>query len=261
MSTRETNLDMRPRRARLLRGEHEAAVTHVATTHAAVVTGRDETIFRRSLGVSVLAHVILILAGGIFASSAQNIDVSQGYVVELLEFEEPAPIKVEAPQESASESPQGTIEVPEHREMPKTKPRKLPPRDRPKPKRVADKPKTTPTAAATAPPDTKAGGGGQVETDVPFPFDYYTETVTRLITAQWVPTTGTVDGTKNLVTFDIYQDGSVGGLEIEKSAGHALFDASTLAAIRAVGRFPPLPQGFASNRIRIHFHFEYGRGS
>ena len=213
---------------------------------------------RRSVVISAAVHLTVMLSLSVaLNSSAKPLPTTVGYLVELVELSE-APRDVPKPRVGAKEAA-GDIRLPTDRRKPEAKP--APPTvkertPRAKPKKKAD----TSKAPAQPPPEAVPGAGGRLETEVPFPFDYYTEAITRLIFSRWAPLAGTADSTKAVVHFFIHRDGSFSALEVVDSSGNTVFDRGAVGAVRDVGTYPQLPQGFKWNRLGVRFHFEYRRG-
>jgi len=214
--------------------------------------------FAGSMAFSVVFHILFFAFIGLLARSGSDaLQVSRGIPVELIEYVPPA-TEVKAPAEGVQET-QGEIRLPRHRERPEAKPRTLRSRER-RPRTSAPKPEKPAGVAAATPPDPQEGAGGRMETEVPFPFDYYTQTITRLIMGHWAPVAGVADSTRCVVGFQIGRDGGASGLELREPSGDRLFDGGAMAAVQSVGKFPPLPQGFQWDRLKVRFHFEYRRG-
>jgi TonB family protein len=60
-----------------------------------------------------------------------------------------------------------------------------------------------------------------------------------------------------VVGFVVHDDGRVSELEVEQSSGYTDIDRKAEEMIIAVGRFPPLPQWFQGEAIRLEFHLEF----
>jgi len=57
------------------------------------------------------------------------------------------------------------------------------------------------------------------------------------------------------VFFEIYQDGRIGNLAIEKGSKDSSFDESALLAVKKLEPLPPLPGEFPGNSLRVHLTF------
>jgi TonB family protein len=60
-----------------------------------------------------------------------------------------------------------------------------------------------------------------------------------------------------VIGFVVHDNGSVSQLEVEISSGYVDIDRKAEEMIIAVGRFPPLPQWFQGEGIRLEFHLEF----
>jgi len=57
------------------------------------------------------------------------------------------------------------------------------------------------------------------------------------------------------VFFEIYQDGRIGNLAVEKGSKDSSFDESALLAVKKLEPLPPLPGEFPGNSLRVHLTF------
>ncbi len=218
---------------------------------------QDRHLMRRSMVISIGLHLTVILFLSVaLGSSAKPLAVSTGYLVELVDLPEP-PEDVRTPRQGAKDSA-GEIRLPTDHRKPEAKPRPRKPRET-RPKAPPEKKPEEPKPPVAHPPSAAPGAGGRLETEVPFPFDYYTEAITRLIFSRWAPLAGTPDSTRVVVHFFILRDGSVSRLEVLEPSGISAFDRGAISAVRDVGKFPELPQGFGGSRLGVKFHFEYRR--
>lgn len=208
---------------------------------------------------SILAHVVFLIATGLSLHvSTRPAQVSKGFVVDLVEIPRPS-TPVVKPVEGVKRDV-GSIPLPKERDTPKAKPK---PREKPVSTKAPPKPAPPtdkPPLSAPVTPDVSAGAGGHVEPEVPFPFQYYTDAITRLIMSQWAPTPSVAESTKTVIHFDVARDGTVKRIELLAPSGSPTFDRGAIAAVQNVGRFPPLPQGFEWEQLGVKFHFIYRRG-
>jgi TonB family protein len=117
------------------------------------------------------------------------------------------------------------------------------------------------TAAADRPqrwwsPDSSTSVG--VHADGDFRWAYYLAAIRNKIGAAWVPPPG-LGGRRVQATlyFRIGKDGEVSVARVEDGSGNAFFDQTTMRALLAVGRMPPLPAGYNREWLGVHFGFEY----
>lgn len=175
---------------------------------------------------------------------------------------------------------------------PKPKPKKEPPKkaigldqdkkekkkEEPKKKKaepVVEKPEPKPVDPTPTPPEdageTKASGGtggedeagisfqvaaGPSQTDVPdVEFASYYSTIIGRVSQRW--SRGSLKGGTSVIQFEIDRRGGVGGVKVIASAGKDHLDNAAKRAVLGA-EFPPLPQGFAQEKMIIVLKFEYG---
>lgn len=93
-----------------------------------------------------------------------------------------------------------------------------------------------------------------------FPFTYYLRQIQQKVSEKWVHPARTAErGLRVLVLFEISRDGQIATPEVEKSSGNILYDQSALRAVMEAAPFPPLPQEFQAQSLRVHFGFDFER--
>lgn len=60
-----------------------------------------------------------------------------------------------------------------------------------------------------------------------------------------------------IVEFEIRRDGSLGEVNNVQSAGNSALDAAASQAITSAAPFPPLPQTYPRDQLRVRYHFGY----
>ena len=91
-----------------------------------------------------------------------------------------------------------------------------------------------------------------------FPFTYYLRQIQRKVSEKWVPPArGSEPGDRVVVRFEIGRDGQVRTPKVERSSGNTIYDQSALRAIMDASPFPPLPQEFPAQSLRVHFGFDF----
>jgi periplasmic protein TonB len=60
-----------------------------------------------------------------------------------------------------------------------------------------------------------------------------------------------------IIGFVVHDDGRISELQVDRSSGYGDIDQKAEEMIVAVGRFPPLPQWFQGEAIRLEFHLEF----
>ena len=125
----------------------------------------------------------------------------------------------------------------------------------------------TEARAAVAPvplgrPSGSPAGVASLSLDVSdFPFTYYLRQIQQKVSEKWVHPARTAErGLRVLVLFEISRDGQIATPEVEKSSGNVWYDQSALRAVMDAAPFPPLPQEFQAESLRVHFGFDFERG-
>ena len=129
----------------------------------------------------------------------------------------------------------------------------------------SEKPGTSSEARTAVPPvplgrpDGSPAGVASLALEVSnFPFTWYLQQVQRKVTEKWVqPTRTTEPGLRVVVLFEIARDGQVTGSKVEQTSGNSWYDQSALRAIIEANPFPPLPEGFPGQSLRVHFGFDF----
>jgi protein TonB len=87
-------------------------------------------------------------------------------------------------------------------------------------------------------------------------YPYYINALKRKINENWSPPgAGFAEAREVLVVFTILKDGSVSGPAIEQSSGDVFYDQAALRSVLRANPFPPLPDGYPGNDMKIHFSF------
>lgn len=112
-----------------------------------------------------------------------------------------------------------------------------------------------PGAAGAARLDAGLGNGLGIKD---FPYSYYTETLRKKISGHWNAKfwSDNILKRKAQVVFTIGRDGSITNPEITENSGDAQFDLICLRSVSLAAPFPPLPEGFAQDKVKIVFDFE-----
>jgi TonB family protein len=102
------------------------------------------------------------------------------------------------------------------------------------------------------------GGGDGARTDYAnFCCPAYLRTMTELIKSRWDRNQGAA-GTTHM-KFVVTRDGTLTGIEVEKTSGQALLDLASRRALIMTNRMPPLPREFGGNTLTVYLAFEYQR--
>jgi periplasmic protein TonB len=93
------------------------------------------------------------------------------------------------------------------------------------------------------------GGNGDFE------YDFYLAVVQSKIEQNFRPPPGLRGQTMATVAFTIEQNGQISTIQLAKSSGKLLIDQAAERAVRAAGRFPPLPPQYDKGKLDIYFEF------
>ncbi|MCX7918636.1 MAG: TonB family protein [bacterium] len=102
-------------------------------------------------------------------------------------------------------------------------------------------------------------GTGLATDGIPFPYPYYLVAVQNKISENWQPPARATASreSKTVVFFQIQRTGRITNIQVEQSSGSIQLDAAAVRAVQLADPLPPLPQGFQSEVLRIHFGFVY----
>jgi protein TonB len=132
--------------------------------------------------------------------------------------------------------------------------------EKPHPKKEPEPPPPATTVLPLAPAGS-AGLSGDVTVDTgDFEFTYYLILVRNRIAENWSPPAGLAthgQPVRAVVRFRVDRLGAVSGVELESTSGAEFFDRSALHAVMVSAPMPPLPIGYDSSDLGIHFGFEY----
>jgi len=126
---------------------------------------------------------------------------------------------------------------------------------------AASQPDTPRTAAAPPPAPigrptgSIQGSGAKTLSGADFPFAWYLRQVEGKISQRWEGRAQ--EGAQPEVVFEITRDGNIRSLAVEKRSGNAIYDQAALRAVTEAAPFPPLPEEFREQFLRIHMGFQY----
>lgn len=87
-------------------------------------------------------------------------------------------------------------------------------------------------------------------------YPWYMKVLTRKIKENWSPPgAGFAKANEALVVFTILRGGAVRGAEIEQGSGDDFYDRAALRAVQRASPFPPLPDGYPDDTLKIYFSF------
>jgi TonB family protein len=101
-----------------------------------------------------------------------------------------------------------------------------------------------------------AGMGGYLDVGN-FCCPEYLETMRQLIQGNWQSQQQVAGQTQ--VKFTIQRDGTLAGIELERSSGYFALDQAAQRALYSTRRLPPLPREFTEDRLTVHLVFNYQR--
>ncbi len=124
--------------------------------------------------------------------------------------------------------------------------------------------RTEGVSGASGPQEAKldAGGGPMVSgpvVDMPsFKYDYYLGIIKNKVDNRWNQPVTHNKTRKALIEFTISRKGDVSNVRVSDSSGDNYFDQTALRAVTLSTPFPPLPQGFKGDSLRVHYRFIFG---
>lgn len=143
-----------------------------------------------------------------------------------------------------------------------------PPKKKPKPKPKAKAPPKRESRPAKKPTpkaeklkgsggDGRAisGSAGTMRVGEGFTHDWYLALIQSKIEQNFRPPPGRRRALMTIMEFRISRRGEIVGMRRKQSSGDFLFDQAAERAIRAAGRFPPLPANFEASELGINFEF------
>ncbi|MFH0807241.1 MAG: TonB family protein [Elusimicrobiota bacterium] len=98
------------------------------------------------------------------------------------------------------------------------------------------------------------GGGGISVSN--FPYNWYLSILRDRLMSRWNEESSLSKKQVCSVMFVIEKDGSLGDLSIERSSGDGYFDHVALRSVEYSQPFPPLPEDFKENELRVHVDFK-----
>jgi protein TonB len=197
---------------------------------------------------SCTLHVLILLAL-LFAGRAAEVisrPLPEATVVRLIR---PKAIPAAAPK--VVEEPKAPETAPPMTMPPKEKPKVKTDESKPKPKE--DKPKQRSNKET---PKELTGEAGTLRLQNPgFEYDFYLALIQSKIERNFRPPPGVRGDHMATVSFSITRNGSVENIGMIQTSGNLLIDQAAERAVRAAGRFPPLPPQYEKGELGINFEF------
>ena len=94
-----------------------------------------------------------------------------------------------------------------------------------------------------------------------FDYDFYLALIQSKIERNFRPPPGVRAGTMATIGFVILRDGTVSSITMVQSSNNLLIDQAAERAVRAAGKFPPLPPQYEQGELGINFEFVVNPGS
>ena len=198
--------------------------------------------FAGSLGLHVTVAVIMVIASG--AGALKTKPLPQATVVKLIRPMAPPQGTPGKLGETQKTKPPLEIPKADKNKKPKTTDIKTPP---PKPD-DAPRSSTTNTERKGEAGTLRVSSGG-------FEYDFYLALVQSKIEQNFRPPPGMRGQTMATVGFTILKNGAVSNITLAKPSGNLLIDQAAERAVRAAGRFPPLPPQYTQGQLDIYFEF------
>ncbi|MBU0691113.1 TonB family protein [bacterium] len=131
--------------------------------------------------------------------------------------------------------------------------KKTEPKTEPKPVPKAEQPKKR--SSKETPKELKGEAGTLKLQNPGFEYDFYLALIQSKIERNFRPPPGVRGEHMATVTFVITKNGSMINIGLIQSSGNLLIDQSAERAVRAAGRFPPLPPQYEQGELGINFEF------
>ncbi len=89
-----------------------------------------------------------------------------------------------------------------------------------------------------------------------FTYSYYLNILLNKINKNWHnPFKGEDVVLKSTVYFEVDKNGTVRNVRLEENSGNDLYNETTILAVVATKKLPPLPQEFANDYLKVHLEF------
>lgn len=196
--------------------------------------------------LSMLLHgalfLFLFIVGQNTYAKIPQFDV---YKVSIAPLPQPKIIEVEEPAKE---------EIKEEVKKEIQKEKAPPPKEKPAPKKPTKQEKKVEKVVKKGLPDispkvyTGSGRG--------FTYSYYLNILLNKINKNWHnPFKGKDIVLKSIVYFEVDTDGRIYNVRLEENSGDELYNETTIRAVVATKRLPPLPQEFADDYLKVHLEF------
>lgn len=201
---------------------------------------------RKSFFASIALHLLFITVL-IVASYAKTDEKRPLPDVTNVKLIRPKPIPIQ------SNKPAEEIKIPDTKpplETPKKEKKKEPKEKKP------DPPKEKKIRSSEPVPKELKGDAGTLKLqNSGFDYDFYLALIQSKIERNFRPPPGSRAESMAAMEFTIMRDGSVTKINLAQTSGNFLIDQAAERAIRAAGKFPPLPAQYDQGELGIRFEF------
>ncbi|MBU0510010.1 TonB family protein [bacterium] len=210
--------------------------------------------FLLSVALHVVVGVAMIWATGPHKMSSKPLPSAT--VVRLVRPKLPPPGIPIPSREGQAEETKPALEIPApKKDKEKTEP-KTTSAEKPKPAPVKkEAPRAVKSSVGTGGKELVGKAGTMHVGGEGFEYDFYLAVVQSKIEQNFRPPPGVRGQTLATVAFRIEKNGMITSVTLAKSSGNLLIDQAAERAIRAAGRFPPLPPQYDKGVLDINFEF------
>jgi len=201
---------------------------------------------RKSFIGSIVLHALFIVVMIVVSYAKTEVPKALPEVTKVkLIRPKPAPIQAVKPSEE--------MKVPETQKPLETpKPKKT---DKKVEKKVEETKEKKPRSTEPVPKELKGEAGTLKLQQAGFDYDFYLALIQSKIERNFRPPPGVRAGTMATVGFVIMRDGTVSAITVVQSSNNILIDQAAERAVRAAGKFPPLPSQYEQGQLGINFEF------
>jgi protein TonB len=231
----------------------------------------------KMITASALIHLILVAVFAIVPKiGLEQHEALTVYSVELVQVEEevapvqePAPEEPEVVEEPVEEEPVEEAKEEEPiPEEPRPRPRKVVPKQPPKPaKSLADRiaermagedAKREPAKVREETRKAPQPASSTTVTAARFPYSWYLSIIQGKVGNNWRRPSGLLVVERSVsavVSFRIARDGSVQSVSVKRSSGRPTVDQSAVKAVRTSAPFPALPSDYLGSHLDVNIEF------
>jgi protein TonB len=202
--------------------------------------------FFGSIALHVLFVVVLIVAS--YAKTEEKRPLPEVTKVKLIRPKMPQVAKID-PNEKEIKFPETAPPLVQPPKVDKKKPE-------PKKEKTPEPPKEKKIRSKEQPPKELKGDAGTLKLQQPgFEYDFYLAVIQNKIERNFRPPPGVRGEIMATIGFVILRDGTVSSITMVQSSNNLLIDQAAERAVRAAGKFPPLPPQYEQGELGINFEF------